>query len=219
MKSKFIFYLIFLGSISFFSCKNNEKQYLNLVSKADSLYLAKDFDKAKLIFLKVFDVKSGDKYAIKKINEIDSILIVLNKKLKYKEVINKANNLFEKESYTIALQTYKNALRIMPKDNFAIKRIKDLQFLIEAQKQEVEIVSNNPYHIIVGSFVNERYAQRLRKKLLKEGYDAQLITRPFGGFKAVSYTSYSNIHEAFNDLKNAKNQIHRDSWVLFQENK
>jgi tetratricopeptide (TPR) repeat protein len=219
MNIKYTLLLVIVSSLLFVKCDNKEEAYNQLIYKADSLFTAQKYNNAKEHFLKVFDIKPKDKYATKKITTIDSILVQLNKEEKYQVIIKKANGLYLNESYEAAKQAYENALRIKPEDEFATERLNDVIFMLEQQKEvkTEDITGNNPYHIIVGSFVNENNVIKFKEKLESQGYQVEIIERPFGGFKAVSYTSCCDLNKAYNDLKTAKKLIHPDSWVLYQK--
>jgi len=219
MNIKHTLLLVIISSFLFVQCDNKEEAYNQLIYTADSLFTAKKYINAKEHFSKIFEIKPGDKYAIDKIKFIDSVLIALNKEEKYKTIIEKANSLYDNESYEAAKQAYENALRIKPEDEFATERLNDVIFMLEQQEVTNTEVNkgNNPYHIIVGSFVNESNAIKFKEKLEAQGHHVKIINRPFGGFKAVSYTSYPNLNKAYNDLESAKNSIHPDSWVLYKK--
>lgn len=92
--------------------------------------------------------------------------------------------------------------------------------VVAAQKVvKKQATYKNPYHIIIGSYVEKENAVLLMKKYKEKGFDTYLIARPDGEHISVSIASYPDIHQAYNELYNIQDEKGIEAWVLFQENK
>jgi len=65
---------------SIITIRKVEKEYKSLLSKADSLFVVKDYENARLIYLDASRLNPGDSYPFDKIGQIDTILDELVKK-------------------------------------------------------------------------------------------------------------------------------------------
>jgi len=92
---------------------------------------------------------------------------------------------------------------------------------LEAQKAaQKKAVYKNPYHIIIGSYVNDAIAEVAYKKAEKLGFKPYYVSRYNGKYTAVSIKSFPDIHKAYNNLYEIQDEFgFEEAWVLFQENK
>lgn len=99
----------------------------------------------------------------------------------------------------------------------SIAAAKAYEAKIIAQKKAVY---KNPYHIIIGSYVNDAIAEVAFKKAEKLGFKPYYVSRYNGKYTAVSIKSFPDIHKAYNNLYEIKDEFgFEEAWVLFQENK
>ncbi len=73
------------------------------------------------------------------------------------------------------------------------------------------------FHVIAGAFRFPENANRKVKQLLQQGYDARILGVNKWNLTVVSYGSYSSRHEAVENLRQIKNDVAKDSWLLVQE--
>ncbi len=202
--------MLLVSTLLLVSCNKKDKKYKAFITTADSLYSNKEYEEAKTYFLKAEEVKPEIEYSSIKITKIDSILVALKLETKYQVAVTIADELFFNQSYDEAMIAYQSATQIIPGDPYVNKRMKDIEFLISQAEQ----ITNNQYHVIIGSFSIKANAVKLHEKLLSEGCDSYIIPRFEGRFHAVTCASHSDVHSAFNYLGKAKNRYHKDSWVL-----
>ncbi|MEL6256822.1 MAG: beta-propeller fold lactonase family protein, partial [Bacteroidota bacterium] len=69
------------------------------------------------------------------------------------------------------------------------------------------------YHVIVGSYQNDRSAQKKAKELSKDGYDTKVLPNEQGGFR-VSAGNYSAKETASKAAKNFRKKTGIQAWVL-----
>jgi len=96
-----------------------------------------------------------------------------------------------------------------------------VQKAVEAKKTaHKKAVYKNPYHIIIGSYVDKSIAEVAFKKAKKLGFNPHYVSRYKGKYTAVAIASYANIHQAYNKLYEFQDEFgYEEAWVLFQENK
>lgn len=202
--------MVIASALLLAGCNRKQKKYDSFITTADSLFNNNDYEEAKTYFLEASKVKPKEKYPTNKISKIDSILVALRLETQYNAAIKIADELFDNQSYEEAMIAYQSVIQIKPGDPYSNKRIKDIEFL----NSQVEQVTTNLYHIIIGSFRIKENAVRLHEKLTSEGCESYIILRPNKQFHAVTCASHPDIHAAYNELTEAKGRYHEDSWVL-----
>jgi len=92
---------------------------------------------------------------------------------------------------------------------------------LEAKKLAAKkAVYKKPYHIIIGSYTNEALANIAYNKAKKMGFKPYFVSRYNGKYTAVSIASFTDIHQAYNNLYDIQDEYGLDdAWVLFQEKK
>lgn len=76
------------------------------------------------------------------------------------------------------------------------------------------IATSGKYYVIAGSFKNENFANSFAKKLEKQGYKAEKISRPNGMF-AVSYASYTDKQKALAEINYLTKEKNIKAWLLY----
>ncbi|MCT4582314.1 MAG: hypothetical protein N4A35_12950, partial [Flavobacteriales bacterium] len=118
-----------------------EEQYRKIVSKADELFEAKNYEKAKGLYERAKGLKPSDNYPPAQISKINDILASmasaeeLNKK--YQEFITKADDKFDAEQYKDALNNYQSALSLKPNEAYPKKRIEEIKKLLNKKEEPV----------------------------------------------------------------------------------
>ena len=72
--------------------------------------------------------------------------------------------------------------------------------------------SPKPFHAIVGSFQNIKYAEKYAVKIQSQGYSGKLIMGS-NGFHRVSAKSYNSYGEGLADVGNIKADLNTRVWV------
>ena len=102
----------------------------------------------------------------------------------------------------------------------SLKRVAEQQkALEEAARAEAEAAkAAQKYFLIAGSFQSMENAQKFQKELEAQGYDSEVIVRKTGpntDFYKVSYKGFADRDEAFEALRNAKNEPNNETvWLL-----
>lgn len=78
--------------------------------------------------------------------------------------------------------------------------------------QELKMKNQKKYYLVAGSFKTQKYAEKFVEKLKSEGYNAEVFMERHGFFR-VSYNSYIDRQQAFNEYRRMKNQ-NIQVWVL-----
>ncbi|BAX80214.1 SPOR domain-containing protein [Labilibaculum antarcticum] len=74
----------------------------------------------------------------------------------------------------------------------------------------------NKYFLIVASFQNIGYADRLQQKLTKEGYNSEVFDAA-NGFHRVSYKAFSDRNSAFQELKSERaSEKTKEHWLYIK---
>ena len=76
-------------------------------------------------------------------------------------------------------------------------------------------LETHSYHVIVGSYQNDRSAQKKARELSKDGYDTQVLPNEQGGFR-VSAGNYSAKEAASDAAKVFRKKTGIQAWVLKQ---
>jgi len=101
-----------------------------------------------------------------------------------------------------------------PKTSQKIVKAKPVQKKIEKEvPKTITKKAIHKYFLVAASFKNKANAEKMKSKLLSEGYDSKIILSN-NHFYRVSYKGFVNKKEAFNELKRARSTEERkDVWL------
>lgn len=119
-----------------------EKAYQKILTVAEKKMDAKDYKKAISLYERAISIRPSDSKPRAKIDEINQILANLKRDKEYNELIQKADNLFEKKEWKKAREFYVKAYAIN-NDSFADAQIKKIDELDNAynKKQYDKMIS------------------------------------------------------------------------------
>jgi len=240
------FYVLF-SLFLLFSCSNKKpkvvgKQALlkEKIFIGDSLFKAGNYITASEYYKKALIIQPNNQYVTKKLKEIDvkTGVAVATKKDTPKTKVAGAKQKGNVKATKIATTT-KPKNKTIKKNNKQVitktKPVKKKRTPIVAKSKPIakknhstSVVYNNsnkktdffknPYHVIVGSFRIRDNAIKLANKFKNKGYNAVQISRFNGKFTAVSILSLNNIHTAYNNMRDVRNEFGiNDAWVLYQK--
>lgn len=215
MKTKIV--LFALVSLLFVTaCNNKDKSYKKELATVDSLFKAEKYEDAKTYITSILKKHPKDKVALKKLEDINTILTQQKNDSDFQNAILEAEAYFENEKYEEAKLSYEKAIRIKPDYEEALNRLKEIESLLPKEKKTISTYNNNkPYHIIVGCFMYKSNALKLQEALLARGLDSHLIPR--GKLTAVTYSSHEDVHKAYNFLTHVvEDSLEDNTWVLKQ---
>ncbi|MFO7614390.1 MAG: hypothetical protein R6W71_07095 [Bacteroidales bacterium] len=112
-----------------------EKQYNDLISNADGLFLAGDYQAALAIYQQALGMKPGEAYPSNKIATVNSILSDIAEQAaldeRYAEALLYAENLFKAQDYTNAIAAYQSAMVLKPDADIPQQKIAAIDKIIE----------------------------------------------------------------------------------------
>ena len=211
-----LFLLITLASFSITSCDKSGKQYDKNITEADAFFEKENYNDALRLYTAAFKLKPDEKYPADRINEINEIKRLDAERLaeeNYYREIDQADNFFDNEEYESALAAYQRAV-YFKSEQYPKDKIKEIELMLSVVEEVVE-TTNYTYHIIVGSFEIESNAEKLQQKLKDAGFNSRLVSRFDGEYTAVILASYPTIHDAYNDLTDAKAHTEHP-WVIYK---
>ena len=93
--------------------------------------------------------------------------------------------------------------------------IENIESEVEIELKEIEIITENKkyYHIIIGSFEGENYANAFINELTQKTDATQIIN--YDGIYRVSYNSYDDSDEAEIELDYIRNTLNIKSWIAY----
>ncbi len=196
-----LFFVFLLGSfvIAATSCDNKTARYQETIATADSAFQAKDYDMAKSLYKDAKVIKPDESYPDQQISKVEQILRQQETDRKYREAINRADNLFNAGNYQEARPEFQSASSLKPGETYPKQKIREIDAML-AKEQEKLAARNNPYHIVVGTFDIDENARQLQQKLIDKGYQSLLIPRYDGQLTAVTLKSFPDLHAAWNYL-------------------
>ena len=124
-------------------------EYNKLLQEGESYLSGKEYVKARESYLKAHYLIPDEKFAIKKVNEIDQIIERLKNEemyqAKYDETIAQADSLFEQKKYQDAILVYQKSLTIKPSEEYPkeqIKSIRDILSKESASQKQLQQIQN-----------------------------------------------------------------------------
>jgi tetratricopeptide (TPR) repeat protein len=216
--SIFLALLIVVVSLTIVSCDKSGKEYNKAITEADGLFKEDNYSGALKLYKKAAGIKPEESYPVQKINEIGEIqrqIAEQEAEDNYYREIEQADNYFDEANYEFALASYTRALSYKPGEQYPLERIAEIELLMPLEEEIIGINESLTYHIIVGSYEIEDNALKMQQKLQKEGFDGRLVKRYDGEFTAVILSSYDNIHDAYNNLTDAKAYAEHP-WVIYK---
>ena len=122
--------------------KAKEKDYKNHIALADKYYEGKRWQSAINEYLNAQEIKPNETYPPNRIEEINLILVELEKlekekltaQYQYKALIEEADKYLKEEEYSLAVRKYQEALDLKPKEAYPQNQIKRIEVLLERKK-------------------------------------------------------------------------------------
>jgi tetratricopeptide (TPR) repeat protein len=141
-----------------------QKQYTDLINKADQEYNSEMYEEALQDYGKALEVNKNDQYSKNKINQIKSVVSAKKLKLKqdsannvkYVTMIKKADDAFNLKDYTNAKSFYKNALTYRSDDEYSNNRIAEIEQILTEEVIRKQAAKDSLDKI---NEVNQKYAK------------------------------------------------------------
>ncbi len=122
-----------------------QDRFYDAIAIADSLFFLKEYELAKTKYADAGKIKPGESFPNKKINEINNILLKIEKEKQkaYELAIVKGDNFFNEEHYEKAQIAFKAAANIKPDEQYPKEKILELNSIIaqiqKARQQAYDI--------------------------------------------------------------------------------
>ncbi len=114
------------------------KTYNEAMAKGDKLMKAKRLFDAKAYYQMALRYHANDALAIKKIREIvDDLKRRESREEKYYNIIDRADAYLENDALDKALLAYENALKVMPDDDYALKKLVEIKKRLAEEKKKL----------------------------------------------------------------------------------
>ena len=141
-----------------------ENQYKAVIAEADSYYKQKNFSEAKAKYQQALGMKPNEEYPKYKIEDIETIVILIEKDNQYQEVITQADEQLASKDYDNAKRSYSKASEIKPREAYPKKQIAEIERLVSelAKAEAAEKLRNENYQAAIAKadqeFSDEQYA-------------------------------------------------------------
>ncbi len=132
--------------------KETQKKYENTLAEADNFFQVNSYDMARKKYQEALTIKPNETYPKQKIKEIDDILAriaIENKQRqelekKYRVILTRADDLFNKAKYNEAEKEYQNALSILPSETYPQQRIAKIREIKKLLSEETKKTATQP---------------------------------------------------------------------------
>lgn len=107
-----------------------DNDYNILITKGDTAFNIGNYAIARFFYLQAKQLKLFEKYPVEKLEDINSILMdakYQKLKKKFREIVNKADGYFKKNSYVVARFYYERARDILSWDEHVKKRLNEIE--------------------------------------------------------------------------------------------
>jgi tetratricopeptide (TPR) repeat protein len=123
-----------------------QEQYLKVLGEADALFNQKKYSEAIASYQKASGIKPTEKYPKEQVLKIRGMLsresdeqkLLLQKQTEYDQVIDQADESFERQSYPSARSLYLKALQIFPGQEYPSNQIKKIDELLRQMAENVQ---------------------------------------------------------------------------------
>jgi tetratricopeptide (TPR) repeat protein len=169
-----------------------KREYDALIEIADKQFGDKEYDFAVLKYQEALELMPKESYPKSQVKKIEVILERLTiaerkeKELnqKYSEELEKAEEFFKQEQFSVARHHYKAALEIKPKEEYPKEKLDEIRERLRALKNaEQEAIANNP----------SNFEKKL--SIIKEREYADLIEKADQAFQLSQFTVSKVMYE------------------------
>lgn len=159
---KYLFILLFgclCLSSNYAYGQDNAPTFQSLIAKGDKEYANKEYIKAKTYYQEALRLRPKDTNAKSKLNNtLQKIREANQKEEQFFEHIDKADNYFINSELEKALSEYNKALKVYPKDEYALAKKAEITTILKNEKEKLDSFNEM---VALGDKLlnNERYAE------------------------------------------------------------
>ena len=184
---------ILLSTSSNIHAQDNAPTYQSLMALGDKEFQNEQYIKAKTYYQEALRLKKEDPTANSKLNKtLQKIREQSEKEEQFYEIIDIADNHYDKNEYEKALAEYNKAIKIFPKDSYALERIKHINEFIKSEKDKL-----NNFNVLTTTADNLRNLKKYSEALSK--YEEALKL----------YPTHAITNEKYHDTKKQKAEYDR----------
>ncbi|MFO8130429.1 MAG: hypothetical protein R6T99_11065 [Bacteroidales bacterium] len=187
------------------------QKYDELVAEADQLFDQEEYEKAVQTYQDALRFKPDGDYAQNKISDITGILnLKRSQEDAYDNTIRKANQLFNEEKYTEALEAYEKAHDIKPMEQYPKVRIDEIDVILTQIKNKQDI-----YDRTINGADKLFNAGDYREALIQ--YQSALETFPGKNYPTDQIRMINDILDKESSVEEAYRQIIAGADRLFED--
>ena len=180
--------LFFCLSTNYVVAQEQTPTYQSLIKSGDTEYAKNEYIKAKTYYQEALRVKPNDPIAKNKLDKtLQKIREENQKEEKFFEHIDKADEFYANGDLNKALAEYNNALKLFPKDEYALGKKDEITTTLKNEKEKLDSFNDMVF---------------LGDKLLKEEKYAEAVLQYESALKL--YPNNNAVKEKYQDAKNKK---------------
>lgn len=136
-------FAIICFTTNYASAQEQAQTYQSLVASGDKEFAKKEYIKAKTCYQEALRIKPNDATAKSKLNKtLDAIREESKKEEQFFEHLDKADAFYDNGDFQNALMEYDNALKIMPKDEYAQSKKAEITQTLQNEKEKLDSFNN-----------------------------------------------------------------------------
>lgn len=136
-------FAIICFTTNYASAQEQAPTYQSLVASGDKEFAKKEYIKAKTCYQEALRIKPNDATAKSKLSKtLDAIREESKKEEQFFEHLDKADAFYDNGDFQNALMEYDNALKIMPKDEYAQSKKAEITQTLQNEKEKLDSFNN-----------------------------------------------------------------------------
>lgn len=136
-------FAIICFTTNYASAQEQAPTYQSLVASGDREFAKKEYIKAKTCYQEALRIKPNDATAKSKLSKtLDAIREESKKEEQFFEHLDKADAFYDNGDFQNALMEYDNALKIMPKDEYAQSKKAEITQTLQNEKEKLDSFNN-----------------------------------------------------------------------------
>lgn len=136
-------FAIICFTTNYASAQEQAQTYQSLIASGDKEFAGKEYIKAKTCYQEALRLKPNDATAKSKLNKtLDAIREESRKEELFFEHLDKADAFYDNGDFQNALMEYNNALKIMPKDEYAQSKKAEITQTLQNEKEKLDSFNN-----------------------------------------------------------------------------
>lgn len=136
-------FAIICFTTNYASAQEQAQTYQSLVASGDKEFARKEYIKAKTCYQEALRLKPNDASAKSKLSKtLDAIREESKKEEQFFEHLDKADAFYNNNDFQNALMEYDNALKIMPKDEYALSKKAEITQTLQDEKEKLDSFNN-----------------------------------------------------------------------------